>query len=52
MFINDVIRNVQDLYPSEYVLAKICYFQRDLSAYRDWLIKRMPSGDNRIRNWW
>lgn len=50
----------------EFVLAKIRLYQNDtqgyntymtmfnshLSAYRDWLIKRMPSGDNRIRNWW
>lgn len=50
----------------DYVLAKINMFQRDmesynqfmtafnsrLSAYKRWLISRMPKGDGRFRNWW
>ena len=50
----------------EFVLAKIRLYQNDtqgyntymtmfnshLAAYREWPVKRMPPGDNRIRNWW
>lgn len=50
----------------DYVMAKINLYQHDtaeynnymtsfnsrLSAYRDWLIKRMPSDDCKLRNWW
>lgn len=50
----------------DYVLAKICYFQRDMSAYNQhmtafnsrldaykrWLMGRMPSDDCTFKNWW
>lgn len=50
----------------DYVLAKICYFQRDMSAYNQhmtafnsrldaykrWLMGRMPSDDSTFKNWW
>ncbi len=50
----------------DYVLAKIMLYQHDtesanifmtsfnsmLAAYKNWLIKRMPKGDCRFRNWW
>lgn len=50
----------------EYLLAKINLYQHDvdtynqymtmfnsrLGAYRNWLIKRMPSDDCRLKNWW
>ena len=50
----------------DYILAKINLYQHNtndhntymtlfnsrLSAYKEWLIKRMPSGDERFKNWW
>lgn len=50
----------------DYLLAKICFFQRDinaynqhmtsfnsrLAAYRNWLVRRMPNDDCVIKNWW
>lgn len=50
----------------DYLLAKICYFQRDitsynqhmtsfnsrLAAYRSWLISRLPKSDGKFMNWW
>lgn len=50
----------------DYLLAKINLYQHDtdaynqymtmfnsrLAAYRNWLIKRMPSDDCKLKNWW
>ncbi len=50
----------------DYVMAKINLYQHDtdgfntymtqfnsrLSAYKNWLIKRMPKGEGRLINWW
>lgn len=51
---------------TDYILAKINMYQRDmesynqfmtafnsrLSAYKRWLISRMPKGEGRFKNWW